>query len=219
MKFSAPIIFLAFVCSHNIFASSSIDIRTEYEQWNSGINGKTNAILFGFGGSHAVNGKILLGGGLITGTHNTSTNETLKRIDADLAIGYRVHPNVSLFTGYRHIVIDHENNTFSSRSFTDTTHGIGVGASTYERIYPDLTAYGRAGLSGLLSTLNSDVTGKDKGIGISTGFELGLVYQLKNAINIGLSVKQQSYTIDYKNDAPKWQNNYVRLGSSLSWSF
>jgi len=67
--------------------------------------------------------------------------------------------------------------------------------------------------------LNSDVTGKDKGIGISTGFELGLVYQLKNAINIGLSVKQQSYTVDYKNDAPKWQNNYVRLGSSLSWSF
>ncbi len=209
------------IFSQSVFANSSVDARTEYETWNTGINGKTSAILLGLGGTHSINQSWTIAGGFVTGKHdsNDSSQDTLKRSDVDVAVGYRLMPKVTVFAGYRLVKIDYDNTLSPNRSFTDLTHGFGAGISAYHSILPDITAYGRFGLSGLLSTLDSENKDSDRGVGISSGIEAGLIYQFIEHTNIGLAIKQQSSTIDYRGDSEKWNHNYIRIGLSLSHYF
>jgi len=202
-------------------ASLSLDLRSEYESWNNGINGRTSALLFGLGGTRSINQLWSITGGFVMGEHDGSDErqDKLKRSDMDLAVGYHFRPNITLFAGYRLVSIDYTNRLDTDRSFEDLTHGIGVGVSTFLWVYPKTHVYGRFGLSGLYSVLDSNTTGKDKGLGLSSGLEVGIIYQFMENSNVGFSLKQQNTSIDYRGDSSKWNHNYVRLGLSLSRSF
>jgi len=222
MKILQILIFAsACTLSHSVLAISSVDMRLEHETWNTGINGKTTAYLLGLGGTHSFNPSWLLTGGFITGKHENknSTQDSLKRIDVDVALGYRVFPKIAIFSGYRLVRIEYENTLSSSRSFTDLTHGFGAGISGYQSITLNTLIYARLGLSGLLSTLKSEKTGTDRGLGLSTSLEAGVVYQLIENTNLGFSIKLQNTSIDYRGDSEKWNHNYIRLGLSLSHYF
>jgi len=224
MKILQILIFAsACTLSHSVLAISSVDMRLEHETWNTGINGKTTAFLLGLGGTHSLNPSWLLAGGFITGKHDNdnknSTQDSLKRNDVDFAVGYRLSPKITVLAGYRLVRIKYENALDSNRSFTDLTHGLGAGISAYQSITLNTLVYTRLSLSGLLSTLKSEKTGTDRGLGLSTSLEAGVVYQLIEDTNLGFSIKLQNTSIDYRGDSEKWNHNYIRLGLSLSHYF
>jgi len=210
-----------FLFSTSLFADSSIDLRAEYERWNTGINGSTHAMLYGFGGTHYLKDKLAVSGGLVTGNHSSpdDTFDKIKRMDANIGLGYQMHSKLVIFGGYRLISIKQNNSQDDERSFTDMTHGVGIGLSGFQPLSQKFLGYGRISVSGLLSTLQSDKTGKDRGTGFSTGLEVGITTQIKQKFVFGLSLKQQSYSIDYNNGDANWKNNYIRVGSSISRYF
>jgi len=201
-------------------AATSIDLRTEYESWNSGINGNNTAILYGAGGTYNINRNWTIGGGLMMGSPDSDNNlDNLKRRDFDIAIGYRLRPKVATYAGYRLVSIEYDNAIDNSRSFTDLTHGLGVGINLFHPVFAKTIAYGRLGLSGLLSTLDVNSVPKDHGFGVSVGFEIGMIYEILQRTTIGLALKQQSATIDYQDESDNWNHNYYRIGTSLSHYF
>jgi len=212
---------IAIVFSGISHANLSLDLRSEYESWNNGINGRTSAILFGLGGTRTINPSWSISGGFVMGKHDGSSErqDDLKRSDVDLAAGYHYRPNITVLIGYRLVSIDYTNQLDRDRSFDDLTQGLGIGISAFHIIYPKTYVYGRFGLSGLYSILNSETTGKDKGLGLSSSLEAGVVYQFIEHSNIGFIVKQQNTTIDYRDDASNWSHNYIRIGLSLSRRF
>jgi len=212
---------IAIVFSEASHASLSLDLRSEYESWNNGINGRSSALLFGLGGTRTINTSWSVTGGFVMGKHDGSNErkDSLKRSDLDIAAGYRYRSNIIVLFGYRLVSIDYTNQLDSDRSFDDLTHGVGVGLSAFHFVYSKTYVYGRLGLSGLYSMLNSNTTGKDKGLGLSSGLEVGIIYQFLEHSNVGFSIKQQNTSIDYRGDSSKWNHNYVRVGLSLSRSF
>jgi len=221
MKKSVVLFFVVIsLFSSTIFAQSALDVRMEYESWNSGINGKTSALLYGLGGSTKLNSQWSLSGGFVTGDYSfsDSTKSTASRNDIDLALAYNLMERVRLYAGYRLIKIDYKNEIDNTRSFTDTTHGLGVGVAAYQLIMPKLYGIGRFGLS-LLSSSIDFPSSDDSGMGFGSGIELGLLYQVLETTNVGLSVKQQGIVINYEDDSSKWNHNYLRLGLSLSHTF
>jgi len=222
-KFSQAFCFaLLFIMTHHVLANTSVDVRSEYESWNSGINGNSSALLLGLGGTKSITPELTASAGFMTGEYDSSSEqleETLNRNDIDLAIGYRFTPNVNLFVGYRLVQIDYSTNLAQQRSFSDLTHGLGIGVDAFQVVYPKTAVYGRLGISGLFSTIDSDQTGTDRGLGFSTGIEGGIVYQIMERTNIGVSLKQQSSTVDYGDNSTNWKSNYVRYGISLGHLF
>jgi len=211
---------VTFFISFSAIAKTSVDARVEYESWNSGINGKTSAVLYGVGGSTMINRHWSISGGVVVGEHtfNDADNASASRQDGDVALAYQLIPNVRVYGGYRLIRIDYKNEIDDTRSFKDLTHGLGVGVAGYHRLMSKVFAYGRIGVSALYSSVDFSIN-VDKGTGFGSGFEAGLLYQITNTTNIGLSIKQQGTVINYKNDSEKWNHNYLRVGLSLSHTF
>jgi len=209
-----------FSISTQVAAQSAIDARMEYESWNSGINGKTSALLYGIGGSTMVNRQWSLSGGIVVGEHTfaDTENASASRQDADVVVAYQLMPRIRVYSGYRLIRIEYKNEIDNTRSFTDLTHGLGVGVAAYHRVMPKLFAIGRVGASVLYSSVDFSEN-DDTGTGFGSGFEAGLIYQVLATTNVGFSVKQQGTVISYKNDSDKWNHNYLRLGMSLSHTF
>lgn len=201
-------------------ASSSIDIRTEYESWNSGINGKNSAVLFGVGGIHRIKPKWTISGGVMTGSPSSTHNDdSLKRSDMDIAVGFQVRPRITVFSGYRLVNTKYGNTLNTNQSYTDLTHGFGVGISIFQPVIKKIIVYGRLSISGLYSTTDIKGAGIDRGVGVSSGFEGGVTYEFYHRTMIGFALKQQSATIDYRGNSGKWKQNYLRLGFSLSYYF
>lgn len=206
--------------SSQAIAQSAVDARVEYESWNSGINGKTSALLYGVGGSKVINSQWSVSGGLVIGDHSfaDTSSASASRQDADIVLAYQLMPRIQVYGGYRLIKIKYENDIDTTRSFTDLTHGLGAGVAAYHRLMPKLFGYGRLGLSVLYSSVDFS-SNDDTGTGFGSGFEAGLIYQILVKTNAGLSVKQQGTVINYKNDSDKWNHNYLRFGISLSHTF
>jgi len=211
---------MSFLVSTLAVARSAIDARIEHESWNSGINGKTSALLYGIGGSATINSQWSLSGGFVVGDHTFSDTESASasRQDADVIVAYQLMPRVRVYGGYRLIRINYENDIDNTRSFTDLTHGFGMGVAGYHLLMSKLFAYGRVGVSALLSSVDYS-NDSDSGTGFGSGFEAGLIYQVLARTNVGLSFKQQGTVINYDNDSGKWNHNYVRIGMSISHTF
>jgi len=221
MKKFYLLLFLIGLCvSTQARAQSSVDARMEYESWNSGINGKTSAVLYGIGGSTMINHHWSLSGGFVLGEHTFEDTDSASasRQDGDVVLAYQLRPKIRVYGGYRLIRIQYDNDIDNTRSFTDLTHGLGVGVAAYHSLIPKLYAYGRFGISALYSSVDFSVN-DDSGTGFGSGFEAGLIYQILVSTNIGFSVKQQGTVINYNNDSNKWNHNYLRLGLSLSHTF
>ena len=218
MKILYILISLCF--SVQVFAQSAIDARIEHESWNSGINGKTSAFLYGIGGSTDINSKWSLSGGFVVGDHTFSDtdNASASRQDADAVVAYQLMPRIRVYGGYRLIRVKYDNDIDNTRSFTDLTHGLGAGVAGYHRLMPKLFAFGRVGVSALFSSIDYS-NDSDSGPGFGSGFEAGLIYQVLSRTNIGLSFKQQGMVINYDNDSGKWNHNYRRIGMSISHTF
>ena len=207
--------------SQPVFAQFSADVRGEYENWNSGLGGQSSGVLAGFSLGYQTSPKYYLGGGVITGSYDTDSlaKSTLNRRDLDMVAGYFIQDQTSIYLGYRQYKIDYNNNEDNSRSFTDTTHGLGIGAATFYDLAPKWTTYGRFTISALAASANYEIGGTEKGTGYSVGTELGLLLSLNRTTNLGGGIKYQSANIKYKNQADSWAHNYTRLVLSLSHGF
>lgn len=214
------IVLLLIAFSSPLMATSSLDVRTEFENWNSGIKGKASAIVFGLGGSHVLNSRWSVSGGIVTGSHSFSDNDnTASRQDLDLAIAYAFKPAIRIYGGYRLIRLSYTEAVDNARSFNDLTHGLGIGIAAYQAIQPKLYAYGRVGVSALFSAIDFEGLPDDSGSGFGGGVEGGLIYQWRPRTNAGFSIKQQSSAIDYSDQTESWSHNYLRIGLSLSHTF
>lgn len=203
----------------NCFAQHSVDVRSEYESWNSGISNRSNALLYGLGVSYKINQKYSVGGGLVTGNYAISDKHAdLSRTDMDIAIGYRRTRNVFVFAGYRLIKTNYQRDVHDTRAFEDITHGPGLGTSFYRPLKPNLLAYGRVMGSMMLSHMDLEDKPVDRGLGISMGLETGLAFQINSKISAGAALKYQRSFIDYKNGSGRWNHEYYRIGLSLSHS-
>lgn len=221
-KLQYSFLLLIIIVPLHAFAQSSVDFRTEYESWNSGIKGKSSTFVVGAGGSHVINEQWSISGGLVTGSYDfdeSNDGSSADRQDVDIAIAYSIMPAVRVFGGYRLIKIKYDDGTDTTRSFTDTTHGLGAGVAAFQIIQPKLYVYGRFGISFLSSSVNHNGNPDADGSGIGSGLEGGLIYQFLPKTNAGLSIKQQGTNIDYGGSTGQWNNNYLRIGLSVSHTF
>lgn len=206
------------ICIAAKTGGTSVEFRSEIENWKSGLGGTTSALLMGAGVSHKFNEKVTITGGFISGKHNMDSDNGVKitRNDFDIAGLYQFQQPYFAFVGYRLIRLDVEDNI---RPFKDNIHGLGIGVGGFLPVRKNIYAYARTSFSLLLSAIKYTSLPIDRGGGTSFGTEGGVIYQFKKRTNAALSVKYQSISVDYKNGASNWVNSYIRLGLSISHSF
>ena len=204
------------------YGETQINLRSEYEQWNAGLGGEVDGILLGASAGQQLAGPLFYGAGLVAGKYRIDGQQQndLYRGDLDAVVGFHLTRHISLFGGYRLVLIDYNNTDDAMLSFNDMTHGIGMGVSSQLMFGNKLLGYARLSLSGLYSNLSFSFDQADNdGLGFSAGSEVGTAYQFTQRTSIGISVKYQHSVIRYDNDLNPWAHNYFRVGLNLNQSF
>ncbi len=199
----------------------SLDVRGEYENWSSGLGGTSTAFMKGLSGTFDLNHKFALGVGIVTGDYKTDTiaKSNIDRMDTDLTLSYQYQPGISIFAGYQFIQLDYNNSFDNTRSFEDTSHGLGVGVAAYHRLGKRWYAYGGLGLTLIYASSDLENGVKDRGIGYGSGFNGGVLYGINSKTSVATGIKTRLTTLDYKGDSGQWAHNYTRLVVSLTRAF
>jgi len=212
--------FILLTINSTAWGSTSLEVRTEYESWNSGLGGKATGLLFGAGANYRINESWNLSAGFVTGNPSIDSTDktTVSRSDIDMGAVYSIQQKYFLFGGYRLVKLSYNNDSEPTRSFDDLMHGMGIGAGLLQTIEPQLHAFGRASVSILQSTIDYHTEPTNNGDGYSIGMEGGLLYLLNVKSSLVFSIKRQTNSLTYKNDNT-WHNNYLRFGLSINYSF
>ena len=141
-----------------VFAEQyNMEVKSEYESWNTGLGGTGNGILGGAGvGYHS--DKYFAGAGFMLGNYNleNDADKTVQRIDFDAVVGKKIDSQWSVFTGYRFNRLNFTSKSAPSSDVRENTTGVGVGASFSLPVAPKLAIFVTGVVSGLYSYNNFD---------------------------------------------------------------
>lgn len=215
------LVILAFIllCAFHVnVIAASIDIRSEYEHWESGLGGTSSSLMIGVGGSHKLNSKISLGGSVITGKFSTDAQAVsdTSRTDFDVVLNYQLYPTMPIYVGYQQRRLSVVNEDDRSRSFDDIQHGVGLGITKYVPIKRRWLLFGGMTFNAIVAA--SDLKGgpTDRGKGFSSSIRIGTLYSISQIFSLGLSVKARSTNVDYGGDAGHWSHNSYAIAMSAS---
>jgi len=203
------------------YGAVGLELHTEYERWDSGLDGDASGRLLGAGISTNIFSQWRLGAGLSFGDYSIENNDdaALARKDLDVVLIKKSSTPYSVFFGYRIVSINYENDVEPEKSFDDLSHGLGVGLAAHKRFARNWIPYARVSASVIYSTIDYDQSGSTSGNGLSYGIESGLVYLISAKSNVGFSVKSQANNIDYGGEAGQWDHDYYRIGFNGSYVF
>ena len=201
----------------NVIAAS-VDVRSEYERWESGLGGTSSSLMIGLGGSHKINSKISLGGSIITGKFSTDAHAVsdTSRTDLDMVLNYQLYPTIPVYVGYQQRRLSVVNKDDQSRSFDDIQHGIGLGITKYLPIKPRWLLFGGMTFNAIVAASDLKEGPTDRGKGFSSSIRVGTLYSISQIFSLGLSVKARSTNVDYGGDAGHWSHNSFAIAMSAS---
>jgi len=209
------------ICGSRLsFAASSIDIRGEYENWETDLGGSSNSPMFGLGLTADLDKNWLFSGGVSLGKFSLA-NETidLNRTDIDIGVARTILQRLNIFTGYRLSSLNVNNKLDATANFEEFTHGLGLGVGSHVQLLQNLYSYGRLSFGALYSVSQSDVQQNFSGFGYSSGVEAGLVYPFNPKTILNINAKYQKNVINYKKSDGTWSHSYFRIGLSVSRQF
>jgi len=193
----------------------NIELKGEYEIWDTGLYGEANAPLGGVGLGYYKK-EYFAGGGFVLGDYSVQDDSDIEiqRIDFDFVLGKKIDEQWSVFTGYRFNRFNYSSKTDASITTRENTLGLGLGASLTVPFTPHWIGFISGVFSGVYSYNNFD----DKGKGFSVGIEGGVVYSVNPRTTLAMRAKIQSTKIGY-DGGDEWVHSYNRLGVNLGYLF
>ena len=191
----------------------NMELRGEFESWNTGLGGTGNGILGGAGMGYHTD-KYFTGGGFTLGNYNleTDADKSVQRIDFDAVVGKRIDSHWSIFTGYRYNRLNFASKNTPSSDIRENTLGAGVGTSFSLPVASNWALFMTGAISGLYSYNNFDWKGK----GYSVGVEGGAAFSVNEKISISIRAKYQTSNIIY-DVGDDWIHSYNRVGATLAY--